>query len=91
MKRKLKQLVVVNNFTNINKTNNYLSPQITEHKKTVTYGIGNPGPGLRQAQKCCMFQPFILNLEVKLKTQFSDYRILGASGLSFPAFLSFFP
>ena len=24
---------MVNNFTNINKTNNHLSPQLTEHKK----------------------------------------------------------
>jgi hypothetical protein len=36
----------VNNSTNINKTNNHLSPQLTEHKKTMTYGIGNLGPGL---------------------------------------------
>ena len=28
------------------------SPQITEHKKTKTFDVGNPGPGLGQAQKC---------------------------------------
>jgi hypothetical protein len=32
--------------------NNQLSPQITEHKMTMTYDIGNPVPGLGQAQKC---------------------------------------
>jgi hypothetical protein len=28
------------------------SPQITEHKKTKTCDVGNPDPGLGQAQKC---------------------------------------
>ena len=28
-----------------------LSTQIIEHKKNITYGIGNPGPGLGQVQK----------------------------------------
>ncbi len=43
-----------NNSTNINKMNNQLSPQLSEiiKKKTSTYGVGNPGPGLRQANKC---------------------------------------
>jgi hypothetical protein len=36
---------MVNNSTNINKT-----PQISEHKKTMTHVIGNPGPGLMQTQ-----------------------------------------
>jgi len=37
---------------NSNNTNNF-SPQTIEHnKKTKTYGIGNPGPDLGQAQKC---------------------------------------
>ena len=45
MKRKFKQ------STNINKTNNYLSPRTFEHKKLTAYGIGNTGPGLGQAQK----------------------------------------
>jgi len=35
---------------NGNKTT--FSPQITEHKKTKTFDVGNPGPGLGQAQKC---------------------------------------
>ena len=39
------------NSTNINKTNNHLS-QIT--KKTTTCEVGNPGPGLGQAQKSGM-------------------------------------
>jgi hypothetical protein len=37
---------MVNNSTNINKTNNYLSPQIIEHIKTMTYGTRNPDSGL---------------------------------------------
>ena len=36
-----------NNSTNSNKTNNYLSPQLTEH---MTYDVGNPRSGLVQAQ-----------------------------------------
>ena len=43
---------MVNNSTIINKVNNHLSPSLTEHKKNTTaYDVGNPGPGLRQAQK----------------------------------------
>jgi hypothetical protein len=37
----------------LNKMNNHLSPKTIEHKrKTETFAGGNPGPGLRQAQKC---------------------------------------
>ena len=43
---------MVNNSTKINKMNNYLSPQTTEHKNTMTYVVGNPSLGLGQAQKC---------------------------------------
>ena len=51
-KQKKVWTVSVNNSTNINKTNNHLSLQIIEHKKkTMTCDAGNPGPGLRQAQK----------------------------------------
>ena len=32
--------VMTNNSTNINKTNNHLSPHTIEHKKTTTYGVG---------------------------------------------------
>ena len=47
------QNVIVNNSTNINKTNNPFSPQIIEHKKkSMTYDDGNTTPGLGQAQKC---------------------------------------
>ena len=42
---------MVNNYTNINKTNDYLSPQITENNKTTTCDVGNQGPGLGQAQE----------------------------------------
>ena len=35
-----------------NKTNNHLSHQLIKHKKnTMTYDVGNPGPGLRESQK----------------------------------------
>ena len=43
---------MVNNCTNINNMNNQLSPQITEHKMTMTYDIGNPVPGLGKTQTC---------------------------------------
>jgi hypothetical protein len=43
---------MVNNATNINKTQNHISSQPIEHKKTTTYDVGNSGPGLGQAQKC---------------------------------------
>jgi hypothetical protein len=49
---------MVNNSNNINKTNNHLSTQNIEHKKkTITYGIGNSGPGLGQAQQCGRVKP----------------------------------
>ena len=35
---------MVFNSTNINKTNDHISPQIIEHKKLITYDIRNPGP-----------------------------------------------
>ena len=37
--------------------NIHLSPKHTEQKKTTTYDIGNPGPGLAQVQKCGRVQP----------------------------------
>jgi hypothetical protein len=50
MKRKFK--VMVNNSTNINKTNNHLSNLKSMNiKKTTTYDIGDPGPGLGQTHK----------------------------------------
>ena len=49
MKRKFRQgLIIVNNFTNINKMNNHFSIQ----KRTTTCGIRNSVSGLGQAQKC---------------------------------------
>jgi hypothetical protein len=42
---------MVNNSTNIIKTNSDLSPKTIEHKKALTYGIGSPGPELGQEQK----------------------------------------
>jgi len=42
---------MANNSTNTNKTNDNLSPQTIEHKKTMTYGIGNSCPGFGQALK----------------------------------------
>ena len=44
--------MMVNNPININKTNNHLSPQITEHKKGQDiYDVGNTGSGLRQGKQ----------------------------------------
>ena len=51
---------MVNNSTNINKTNNHLSSELTEHKKKrgiTTYDIGNPDPGLGHTQKCGGVKP----------------------------------
>lgn len=47
-------MVVVNNFTNVNKKNNHLSPQINEHKKTMTKtsGIGIRSPEFGRAYRC---------------------------------------
>ena len=42
---------MVDNSTNINKTNNYLSPQIIEHKQITTHGVENRGPALGQTQE----------------------------------------
>jgi hypothetical protein len=39
---------MVNNFTNINKTNNQLNSLNTI--KITTYAVGNPGPGFGQAK-----------------------------------------
>ena len=47
MKRKFK--VIVNISINIHNINNNL--QIIEHKKTMTFADGNPGPDLRKVQK----------------------------------------
>jgi hypothetical protein len=43
-----------NQFTNINKTNNHLSPSLNSLniKKTTTCDVGNSGPGLELVQKC---------------------------------------
>jgi hypothetical protein len=49
---------MVNNFTNINKTNNHPSPQPNEHNKTTTiFEVGNLTHGLRQAQQCVGVKP----------------------------------
>ena len=45
-KKDLRQ--IVNSFTNIKRKNNNFSPQITEHKKTMTFVDGSPG--LRHVQ-----------------------------------------
>ena len=42
--------MIVNNSTNIDKTNNYLSSEI-EHKNIKTYDDWNPDPGLGQVQE----------------------------------------
>ena len=55
MKRKFK--VIVNISINIHNINNNLPVQIIEHKKTMTFADGNPGPDLRQAQKGARVKP----------------------------------
>jgi hypothetical protein len=48
---------MVNYSTNINKTNNHLSPQLFEHKKNATFTtyLRNPRTGKGKAQKCFLF------------------------------------
>jgi hypothetical protein len=50
-------VVIVNNFTNINSRQSPLTSTIEHEKKTTTYDVGNPGPGLEQAQKCGRIKP----------------------------------
>ena len=51
---------MVNNSININKMNNYLLPQLIEHKKkTMIYYIGNSRTGLGQTQNCGRVKPVI--------------------------------
>ena len=53
---------MINNSTNIIKTNNHLSPSLTDHEeKTMTHDVGNPGPGLRQAQKFSVLKSVSVN------------------------------
>jgi hypothetical protein len=49
--------VTVINSTNISKTNNQLSTELIEHKKTTTCDIENPDHGLGQAQTCDGVKP----------------------------------
>jgi hypothetical protein len=42
--------MIVNNSANIIKTYYYLSPQIIEHTKRLTYSIGHSGSGLEHTQ-----------------------------------------
>ena len=44
-------------FSKMNKTNNHLSPSLTEYKKIMIYGVGNVGPDLSQAQTCGGVKP----------------------------------
>ena len=49
---KRKYTVMINYyFIHINKTNNYFSPQIIEHKKNMSYDVWNSSSGLGQAHK----------------------------------------
>jgi hypothetical protein len=50
---------MVNNSTNVSKTNNHLSQQIKSLsiQQTKTYDLKNAGPGLGQAQKCGRIKP----------------------------------
>jgi hypothetical protein len=40
------------NSTNMNKTNTHLSPQLTDHKNTTSYNVGNTGPDGIQSINC---------------------------------------
>jgi len=51
--------MMVNNSTNINKSNNHCSPSIIEHKKAATYYVENPSPGWGQAQKSGRVKPVL--------------------------------
>ena len=51
---------MVINSNNMKKTNNQsplILTELSEHKKTTIYDIGNPGSGLGQALKCCGIKP----------------------------------
>jgi hypothetical protein len=44
---------MVNNFTNINKANDHLSPEFVEHtKQTTTHGAEDQDHGLGETQQC---------------------------------------
>ena len=45
---------MVDNSINIHKKNKHL---LIEHTKTMAYDVGNPVPGLGQAQKCGRVKP----------------------------------
>ena len=78
--------VVVNNSTNINKTNNHLSPQLTEHDdKTKTYPDWNPGHDLGRSYKCCEVKPTTL---IIWRVYDTEYSVCSTSG--FPCFMLVF-
>jgi len=77
--------VLVNNSSNINKTENHLSSYNTEHKKTTTYDVRNPGPGLGKAQEkfedvnekiSCKSQDWQYNAQTKEKKNNTDKQAL---------------
>jgi len=47
--------------------NNHISPYLNSLsiKKTTTYDVGNPGPGLGQALKCGRFKPDNIYIHTK--------------------------
>ena len=57
---------MVINSTNINKTNKFTLnlTEFTEHKKTTTFGFGNPGPGLGLGHDL-IFAPFIDSVQLR--------------------------
>ena len=71
--------MLVNNSSNISKTENHLSSYNTEHKKTTRYEVGNLSPGLEQAQEkfedvnekiSCKSQDWQYNAQTKEKKQY---------------------
>jgi hypothetical protein len=82
------QTLMVNDFTNINKTKNHVSSQILEQKnKTTTYEVGNPGPGWGQAQKCGGVKPVNGIITLLLVVFCRKYL---RTGFFFPTFWSLF-
>jgi hypothetical protein len=61
---------MVYNSTNINKKNtkHLILAYLTEHKKTMTYDVGNPGPGVGQAQHLAALSRLIRSQPSPLKT-----------------------
>jgi len=79
---------MVNNSTNINKTNNHLSHQLTEHKKT-PYDVGYPvtslehaeqGGGVKPVNVIPILPPYVLNVW-RIKIEISHVKLVSLCNL----------